>query len=82
MMRANIKQQRWDHTNSLLTTDISLERKKKLNLLLFHERIHFFCNKTFKLLRSKMKKQSKTHYYKLVIKFCSNLTKKKSQYFT
>lgn len=29
MMRVNIKQQRWDHANSLLTTDISLERKKK-----------------------------------------------------
>lgn len=30
MMRANIKQQRWDHTNSLLTTDISLERKTEI----------------------------------------------------
>lgn len=28
MMRVNIKQQRWDHANSLLTTDVSLERKK------------------------------------------------------
>lgn len=30
MMRANIKQQRWDHTNSFLATDISLETKKEI----------------------------------------------------
>lgn len=64
MMRVNIKQQRWDHANSLLTTDISLERKKKKpppppNSFIFHKRMHFFCNKLFKSLYIKLIKQLK-----------------------
>lgn len=47
MMRIDIKQQRWDHTNSLLTTDISLKEKKHLT----RQNVYFTIN--YKLKRTK-----------------------------
>jgi len=41
----NIKQQRWDHTNSLLTTDVSLKRRK--NKIIRQEKA-FSLKKIFK----------------------------------
>lgn len=82
MMRANIKQQRWDHTNSLLATDVSLERKNKHQnqtpsnctkecisfALIFSPSLHKNIV-VEESLHSKIRKQSKPQNYKPRMKF-------------